>query len=492
MKISIIGVDIGATSGRVILSTIDNSIITNEEISRFPNSIISINGRCFWDIYAIYNHIVEALTIVGRRGIDVRSIGIDTWGVDFVYVGQDGHFLSMPRAYRDPYTLGAPEEMFEKISREDLYSKTGVQIMNFNSIFQLYAANKEGNAALAAADKILFIPDALSYMLTGKMVCEYTILSTSQFMNPYTKSVDKSILSAAGVSSSLFPEVVMPGDTIGKLSDSVAAKTGLHGVEVVAVAGHDTGSAVAAVPASTGAFAYLSSGTWSLMGVEVVEPIINHESCRMNFTNEGGVDGTLRFLKNITGMWLLEECRKNWAKDGKEYPYPQIVEMTTSTAAHQHFIDPDDPCFANPQNMIEAICDYCRATCQKSIESDAQIMRCIFDSLALKYRSVFEKLESMSPFKIEVLHIIGGGAKNDLLNQLTANSVGVKVIVGPSEATVFGNIAIQARTAGVVDSLPSMRELVKNSVTTKEFMPQDSDQWQLSYDKFVETINKKR
>ena len=336
------------------------------------------------------------MTEAGKRNIEIRSIGIDTWGVDFAFVAEDGTLCSLPRAYRDPYTNGAPEAYFEHISRREVYERTGIQIMNFNSLFQLYAQHKEQSSALKHADKLLFMPDALSYLLTGKKVCEYTILSTSQFMNPRTKQVDAELLAVAGVKPELIPEVVMPGTEVGRLTPSLAKATGLGEIPVVAVAGHDTGSAVAAVPAEGEGFAYLSSGTWSLMGVELREPEITEESFAMNFTNEGGVDGTTRFLKNITGMWLLEQCRVAWKKEGKEYSYPEIMQMVQQTRPSVDLIDPDAREFAAPTDMPQAIRLYCESRAMAVPEDDATLIRLIFDSLAAKYAEVLNKLRGVA------------------------------------------------------------------------------------------------
>ena len=307
MQKNIIGVDLGATSGRVILARAGDDRLRMEELHRFPNRMREIDGRFYWDIHALYEEILRGLSVAGGRGERIDSIGIDTWGVDFACVDPDGDLLGLPRAYRDPYTDGVPEEFFRTVPRESVYAKTGIQVMNFNSLYQLYALNREHSPALAAAEHVLFMPDALSYLLTGEQVCEYTILSTSQLMNPRIQNT------------------MWHG--VGVLRDEVARRTGLGRVEVFAVAGHDTASAIAAVPAADERFAYLSSGTWSLMGIELPAPVITEESCAMNFTNEGGVDGTTRFLKNITGMWLLEECRRIWAKEGRTYTYAEIMAM---------------------------------------------------------------------------------------------------------------------------------------------------------------------
>ena len=476
--------DLGATSGRSVIGTLRNGKIETRELTRFPNGIVELHGKFYWNLLGLYEHLKEGLVACAREGITPDSIGIDTWGVDIVPIGTDGSILGMPRAYRDPYTDGAPAKFFEIVPREVVYDKTGIQIMNFNTLFQIFAAVKEGYTPVMEAKRLLFLPDALSYMLTGKEICEYTIASTSQILNPRTAQLDSALLEAAGVDADIFPEVTLPGCVIGQLTDSLATETGIGKVDVVAVAGHDTASAVAAVPAENEKFAYLSSGTWSLMGIETKEPIINEESYRHNFTNEGGVDGTTRFLKNICGMWILEQCRKEWSRVGKEYSYPEIVAMTNEAEPFICFINPDDASFANPPSMLKAIEEFCVRTGQTVPQNDAQIIRTIFESLALRYREVLDILEGISPFAIDVLHIIGGGSKNRLLNQFTANAIGKRVVAGPSEATAIGNVMMQAIGAGAVGSLAEARQIIRASIETEEFLPQDRELWESAYKRF--------
>ncbi|SHE46091.1 rhamnulokinase [Dysgonomonas macrotermitis] len=480
--------DLGATSGRSILATIENDRIELKELTRFPNKIIRVHDKYYWDIYALFDALKDGLKVVASQSIKIDAIGIDTWGVDFVYLGKDGSVLSQPRSYRDPYTEGAPEEYFNILPKKEVYDLTGIQIMNFNSIFQLFAAKKEKSSALESAADILFMPDALSYMLTGKKVCEYTIASTSQLLNPRTKNFEAKLFDAIGISPSLMQPIVMPGEVIGYVTESIMKECGIDRIPVIAVAGHDTGSAVAAVPAENEKFAYLSSGTWSLMGIEVDDPIITNESFDLNFTNEGGVNGTTRFLKNITGMWLLEQCRKEWEAAGQKYTYPEIVELSNSIEGFQSMIDPDDPSFANPESMSKAICTYCQKTGQKQPQSHAEFIRCIFDSLALKYRFVLGCLQKVAPFKIEKLHVIGGGSQNRLLNQATANSIGMPVVAGPSEATAIGNVMMQAKGAGLIDSLQDIRKVISNSVTPEVFQPCDTEVWNEAYNKFFQLL----
>ena len=485
MKIyNFLAFDLGATSGRSVIGTLQDGKIEIRELTRFPNGITTVNGKCYWNLLGLFDSIKQGLAACAREGVKPHSIGIDTWGVDVVPLGEDGSILGMPRAYRDPYTDGAPERYFEIVPREVVYDKTGIQIMNFNTLYQIYAAVQEGYTPIVKAEKLLFMPDALSYMLTGKAICEYTIASTSQILNPRNGKFEESLLQAAGVSADILPEPQLPGQVIAPLCEALADETRIGRVDVVAVAGHDTASAVAAVPAENERFAYLSSGTWSLMGIETREPIISEESFRLNFTNEGGVDGATRFLKNICGMWLLEQCRKEWARDGKEYTYPEIVAMANSAEPFAHFINPDDASFANPQSMLKAIEEFCVRTRQKAPESDAAVIRTIFESLALRYREVLEMLEKMAPFAIDVLHIIGGGSKNALLNQYTANATGKRVVAGPSEATAIGNVMMQAIGAGAVESLAEARKIIRASVETEEFLPQNTEQWNKAYEIF--------
>ena len=351
MKQNFFAVDLGATSGRTILGSFIEGGLNLEEINRFPNHLIEVGGHFYWDIYALYRHIIDGLKLVAHRGESIASIGIDTWGVDFVLLGKDGNLLRQPYAYRDPHTVGAPEAFFSRISRSEVYGKTGIQVMNFNSLFQLDTLRRNHDSALEAADKVLFMPDALSYMLTGKMVTEYTIASTAQLVNAHTQRLEPELLKAVGLQEENFGRFVFPGEKIGTLTEEVQKITGLGAIPVIAVAGHDTGSAVAAVPALDRNFAYLSSGTWSLMGVETDAPVITAETEALNFTNEGGVEGTIRLLKNICGMWLLERCRLNWG----DTSYPELITEADSCEPFRSLINPDDDCFANPADMEQAI-----------------------------------------------------------------------------------------------------------------------------------------
>lgn len=463
--------DLGATSGRAIIGAVDNDKLTSEEVYRFPNAVKEIDGKYYWDIDSLFGHFKSALRKVAGMGVRIDSIGIDTWGVDFGHVGKDGSVIGMPRAYRDPYTDGIPEEVFKIIPREELYSVTGVQIMNFNTIFQLYAQSREAGSRLPGTDKILFMPDLLSYMLTGKMVCEYTDASTSGLINPRTRDFQKDLLERLGINPSILPDIIQPGTKVGVLKKEICEETGMDPVPVIAVAGHDTASAIAAVPASDENFAYLSSGTWSLMGIESKTPLINEKSYEYNLTNEGGIEGTTRFLKNITGMWLLEQSRKTWEREGRKYTYPEMMEMGRQALAFTSTIDPDDPRFAAPKDMDAEIKAALRESGQGVPENDGEMISCIYHSLTKKYKSVIAMLQDFASFRINKLHIIGGGSANQLLNQLTADTLGIPVVAGPVEGTAIGNIMIQAKVAGLVKDRWDMRRIIRNSIQTTTYEP---------------------
>lgn len=449
-----IAIDLGATSGRVILSTVSEGNVQMQTLHRFATPLVERGGKYFWDFSILISEIAKGL--LKAQGRKIESIGIDTWGVDVCPVMEDGS-VGDPRAYRDPYTMGVPEQFFKQMPREELYKRTGIQLMNFNTVFQVYAQKDE----LSGVKKLLFMPDAISYVLTGNMVCEYTILSTSAMMDPYTKEFDQEILKVCGVSRDLFAnDIVLPGTQVGTLN----AEFGLGPVHVMAVAGHDTGSAVAAVPADCDDFAYLSSGTWSLMGIEMPEPVINEQMASLNYTNEGGASGGIRLLKNITGMWLLEQCLEKWRSEGKEYSYSELTQMAREAGASAAVINPDDQAFASPTDMPAALrLKYAQLTAGSQL-TDAQLVRLIYDSLAARYADVFHNLESIAGHPLKQLNIIGGGCQNELLNQMTADACGVKVVAGPAECTALGNVMIQAGL--------SRMEIIK-STNTKTFYPNE-------------------
>ena len=467
------------------MGTTGNNRLELKEVNRFANPIIDVNGRLYWDLFHLYAEIVKSLKEIQHRGIEIASVGIDTWGVDFVSFDKDGELLRMPYSYRDSRTFPAPEKFFNKVlSKKETYLKTGIQIMNFNSLFQLFTQHEDGSPTYPVTDKFLFMPDALSYLLTNKMVTEYTIASTSQLLNPFTRSFDEELLQALNLSKESFAPLVFPGTPIGPLSESVQRQTRLGAVPVIAVAGHDTASAVMATPAENENFAYLSSGTWSLMGIESKEPVVNEETFSLNFTNEGGADGSIRLLKNICGMWLIEQCKKEWAKE-KDISYDEIVLEATQAEPFKCFINPDASCFASPESMIDEIQNYCRQTRQVVPRSVGEVARCIYESLAFRYKQVLDNLKKLADFPIETLHIIGGGSQNNMLNRFTANAIGITVVAGPSEATAIGNILLQAKAFGLVEDKNDMRKTVRNSVDLTRFEPQDTSLWNKHYSEYL-------
>lgn len=463
-----LAVDIGATSGRTVLGCYDGEKMEMQEWTRFRNPMIPMQGHLYWDLPALYNETLAALKRTADEGITLRSIGIDTWGCDVALFGNDGQLLALPYSYRDPHTEGAAQQLFKRISSKTVYERTGIQFMDFNTIFQLDTLRRERSSALSAVSTILFIPDALSYLLTGHAVMEYTVASTSQLLNPTQGDLDPKLLTIIGLNRTKFPPLVKPGTVVGALSRQVATVTGLEGTPVVAVAGHDTASAVAAIPESDPDYAYLSCGTWSLLGIETPHPIITPQSRRMNFTNEGGIDGTTRFLKNICGLWLMEQCRKEWTD------VPENVNELNAlclTSTYEGLINPDHPSFAHPQSMTEAITHYCQDTQQATPETPADFLRCIFRSLALRYRQVTEMLALLSPHPIKRLHVIGGGSKNKHLMQMTADAMNMPVVCGPTEGTALGNLLIQARAAGNITTYTHLKQIAEASTTLTTYTP---------------------
>ena len=482
-----IAFDLGATSGRAIAGTLADGRITMEEISRFNNGIIPVGEHFHWDILGIYNILRNSLKTCAQGGkYQPESIGIDTWGVDFGLLAKDGSLLGQPYAYRDPHTNGMIDKYFKLVPREKVYDLTGIQFMQFNSLFQLFAMKRNGSSLLECAKDLLFLPDLLNYLFTGVKKAEFTIASTSQMLNPKTMTWAEELFNAFGAPVSLMQDIVLPGTVVGQLTEAIAKETGIGRIPVVAVGAHDTASAIAAVPAEGENWAYLSSGTWSLMGIETRKPLINKETEAMNFTNEGGIEGTFRFLKNITGMWLLEQCRKEWEQEN--YSYEKLVDMAKAEDSFQCFVDPDAPDFMNPENMVKAICNYCSNTGQKVPGTIGQIVRCIFESLAMKYRYTIELLKQVSPHSIEKLHVIGGGSRNAYLCQLTANAINMPVVAGPAEGTAMGNLLVQAMALGHLGSLADIRKVVRNSVEIETYLPQDVAGWNKAYDQFLKVI----
>lgn len=468
-------VDLGATSGRTILACFDGEKVEMQEVSRFKHPMLPIAGHIYWNLPGLYSEVLEGLkkakTILDEKGAALASIGVDTWGCDVAFFYADGSMAGLPHCYRDAHTEGAVDKFHRNLTREQTYALTGIQFMDFNTLFQFDTMNRNGSDSLRKADKILFMPDALSYMLTGNAVTEYTVASTSQILNPNTGQLDESLLREAGVDPAKFGPVVNPGHVIGTLTPQVQQYTGLGAVKVIAVAGHDTASAVIGVPTPDCDYAYLSCGTWSLLGVESETPIINDASRGYNFTNEGGIDGTTRFLKNICGMWLFERCRAEWTE--ADAPVNDVVALTAlcNDSDCESIINPDDPGFDHPASMTKAIREYCEKTGQRVPETPADYIRVIFRSLANRYKEVLGWLRELHAAPVNRLHVIGGGSLNGHLMQMTADTLGMPVVAGPAECTAMGNVLVQLRACGELDSLKAMRKVSAASTETKTYMP---------------------
>lgn len=463
-----LAVDLGATSGRTTLATFDGSNISLRELTRFANPMVPIAGHIHWNIVELYNQILSALALVHKQGIELDSIGIDTWGCDVAYFGAKGNLISLPYCYRGSHTEGAMEAYFERMPAAELYNRSGIQFMPFNTIFQLDAINRLGLVKVADVDKILFIPDALNYMLTGVAATEYSVATTGQIVDAQSKQLDEKVLSVAGIRKEQFGQFITPGTVLGELTEQNKHHTGITKAKVIAVAGHDTASAVAAVPVGSEA-AYLSCGTWSLMGIKTESPIIIEQSFAENFTNEGGVDGTIRFLKNICGLWLFERCRAEFTDAPKDVA--ELVALAGSVSDDfTTLINPDDPTFANPPSMIEAIDNYAERTSQRKPSTPAEYCNCIFRSLAARYREVFTLLEQFAGRRLEYLYVIGGGAQNAMLMQLTADAIGRDVVVGVAESTTMGNILMQMRALGDIEAA-DMQRIIAASTNTKIYKP---------------------
>ncbi len=472
MKTYHFAVDLGATSGRTILASFDGEKVEMEELTRFKHPLLPIAGHQFWNLPYLYDEILrglkEAASKLDTLKASLSSIGIDTWGCDVAYFYSDGTIAGLPYCYRDNHTVGAVDEFAKKMSKKEVYSRTGIQFMDFNTLFQLDTLRRNNAKVLDSCDKILWMPDALSYMLTGNAVTEYTVASTAEMLNPQTGDLDEELLKAIGLSRDKFGPMVQPGAVIGTLSAQVQEATGLGDIPVVAVAGHDTASAVVGVPTPDEKYAYLSCGTWSLLGIESPSAIINDRSYELNFTNEGGIDGTTRFLKNICGLWIFERVREELGLQNADI---SALAASCLDSTCESLINPDDPAFANPKSMVKAVNDYCIAHGMAVPNTTADYTRVIYRSLAHRIGEMLELLKEFSPASIERLHVIGGGSRNGHLMQMIAEETGIPVVAGPGECTALGNVLVQLRASGRADSLAEMRRVAVNSTETKTFLP---------------------
>lgn len=467
-----LAVDLGATSGRTILASYDGEKVDMEELTRFKHPMLPIAGHIFWNLPGLYHEILEGMKAASEKmkaiGGELKSIGIDTWGCDVAYFNADGTIAGLPYCYRDAHTAGAVDKFCEEMPKNEVYGKTGIQFMDFNTLFQLHTLKRNGAAVIKNAAKVLFMPDALAYMLTGNAVTESTVASTSQILNPNTGELDGELLEKLDLTVDKFGKLVNPGAVIGKLTKEVQQFTGLGEVPVVAVAGHDTASAVIAVPTPDPDYAYLSCGTWSLLGIESDKPIITEESFKYNFTNEGGINGTVRFLKNICGLWVFERCRAELPEAPKDIS--ELVALCQDSDC-ESIINPDDASFANPESMTEAIKVYCEKTGQPVPVSVADFVRVVFRSLANRVAEVLDILKNFSDHPIDRLHVIGGGSRNAYLMQFIADDTKLPVVAGPTECTALGNVLVQLRADGLTPTLADMRKVAINSTETKTYLP---------------------
>jgi rhamnulokinase len=489
-----LAVDIGAESGRVIAGLFDGKTVTLDPLHRFPNGPVSIGGTLRWDVLRLWDEIQSGLAAAAKKyGDAVVSVGVDTWGVDYVLLTERNEFLGQPYNYRDQRTDGLLNHALTRVPRREIFAATGVQFMEINTLYQVLAMHQRDPELLRMADLFLMMPDFLHWCLCGSRVVEFTNATTTQFFHPINRDWSFDLLHRFGVPTDMLPKVVNPGTKLGPLREDAAQRTGLPRIQVVAPATHDTGSAVAAVPTeNTGRsdWAYISSGTWSLMGAEVSQPVLTDKALERNFTNEGGIDGTYRLLKNIMGLWLVQECRRSFERSGKSLDYAELTKLATAAPSFRSLVDPDDARFLAPADMPTAMHAHCDEHGQPPPESEGQFVRCALESLALKYRMVLGWLEELTGERTTAIHIVGGGTQNELLNQFTADACGRPVVTGPVEATALGNVLVQARTAGEVGSLAEIRDVVRASSEMKRYEPRNAAAWDAAYERFRELLSR--
>jgi rhamnulokinase len=466
--------DLGAESGRAVLACLQSGVLSTREIHRFPNEAVEYGGSLHWDVPRLWLEMRKALKCAAESPL--AGIGVDAWGVDYALIGEQGELLQNPYHYRDRRTQGVMEEVFRRVSKEEIYAATGIQFMPINTMYQLFVAQRETPSVMAAAKRLLTIPDLFHFWLTGNTVCEFTNATTTQLVDPFRRTWAADLMLRLGLRPDLPAPIVEPGTMIGSLLPSLAQNSSLVGTPVIAPASHDTGSAVAAITARDGT-AFLSSGTWSLIGTELDAPMVTPLALQLNFTNEGGVHGTTRLLKNVMGLWILQKCRRKWSESGQNPKYSELVELAERGRPFAHLIDPDDESFLRAANMPDAIDEFCRKTHQPSPSSPGAYVRCVLESLALKYRLVLGGLERLCGKRMEEIRVIGGGSRNRLLNQFTADATGRRVLVGPAEATALGNVAIQMLATGEASSLRQVRAQIERSYPIELLHPHETGKW---------------
>jgi rhamnulokinase len=478
--------DLGAASGRAIAGRFDGELLSLEEIHRFANGPVRVRDSLHWDVLRLFSELKQGLLrAVHEYDLKLVSLGLDTWGVDFALLDKQGALLGNPYHYRDARTDGMLEEAYRRVPREEIFEQTGIQFLQINTLYQLLSMAIQDSPLLSTADKLLMTPDLFNYWFTDRKVSERTIASTSQCLNPQTGDWATALAEKMGIPTRIFPEIVQAGRVLGQLRPAIAGETGASGVSVVAPGCHDTACAVAAVPAETDRYAYISSGTWSVMGAEVKEPVITAQSLAYNFTNEGGVCDTIRLLDNLTGLWLIQECRRTWMAQGDALSYQGMTQMAEAAPPFTALVDTGASDFLSPGDMPARIHEFCVRTAQELPEGKGAVVRAVLESLALKYRRTLERLEELLGYPMQAVHIIGGGSQNQLLNQFTADAVGHPVVAGPVEATAIGNIVMQMLALGYVASLEEGRELVRRSFGTRTYMPQNVASWDAAYARYL-------
>ena len=489
-----LAIDMGASSGRHVVGSFDGRRLRLEEVYRFQNGPVEVGNRLYWDLLGQWTHIRTGLYAAASRfNANVVSVGVDTWGVDFGLLDRNDDLVGHPYHYRDHRTDGMMERAFQIVPREEIFRQTGLQFMQLNTLYQLLAMKESHSPLLDIADRLLMMPDLFHWMLTGEKCNEFTDATTTQFFNPKERRWATELLEQFGLPTHILGPIAQPGTILGPLRPTLATETGLHNAKVVLPGSHDTASAVMAVPACGPArdipeWCYISLGTWALMGVEVAQPVINETSLALNFTNEGGVGNTIRLLKNITGLWLVQECRRIWNQSGRSWDWEDLNQLAAEAPGLVSFINPDHSMFLAPTDMPEAIREFTRRTGQRVPETEGAVLRCALDSIAMKFRHVLEMCEELIRRRIEVVHIVGGGTKNRLLCQAAADACGRPVLAGPVEATAIGNIMMQAVAAGVVGNIAEARNIVRESFPLDEYQPRNVEAWSEAYNRFTDVL----
>ncbi|MBF0431470.1 MAG: rhamnulokinase [Fibrobacteria bacterium] len=487
MKNEYLAFDLGASSVRTILGRLEDGKLQISEVNRFYNGIARMFGHCYWDYTRLFDSMKKGLQLAWQEGARPVSLAVDTWGLDFALFTRDNEFCGQPYAYRDPHTAGMMEKLFEVVPKKRIYELTGIQFMQINSLVQLFALVQNHSPQLEIARSILMVPDIFNYLFTGVKKAELTFASTTQFFNPHTRDWAEEILKAIGISKDMLPEIVEPGTVLGSLDKDLCGELGITTMPVIAVGSHDTASAVVSVPTQSDDYAYISAGTWCLMGIEEPKPVITAKTMEYNFSNEQGVFGTTRLLKNVMGLWMIQECRRILLRE-RNYSFVELVALAQKAKPFKALIDPDYPAFLNPPDMIESLRDYCQKTTQPVPESVGEFIRVIIEGLALKFAVIAEQLREVSANPVNRIHIIGGGCQNELLNQFTANAAGVPVVAGPVEATATGNLLMQAVAMQHISTLSEARQIVAESNNCKRYEPQDRKDWEEALIRFKEII----